>query len=65
MGKILSLKVKERGRRDSVEYKNKINLYDPTQISLVLDDLINLFDAPIRKACVRVLNKNNKLSPFS
>jgi len=64
MGKVLSIKVKERGSRQGVEYKNKIELSNPSLIALALEDLEQMFNAPLRKACKIFLEKE-KVFPFS
>lgn len=68
MGKILLIKVKEKGSKGSrsmrYEYENSVNLKDPSQLFLVLFDLQNLFGAPIRKTCLRFLEKDKKEFPL-
>lgn len=66
MGKILVVKVREKGSKTGDSYKNKINLQDPNQISLVFEDLENIFSAPIRKASRLFLDKGReRLFPLS
>lgn len=63
MGKLLIIKVKEKGS-SGYEYKNKINLADPSLLFLVLSDLRNVFNAPIKKACLKFLDEKEKTFPI-
>jgi len=64
MGRVLLVKVIEKGSsRARYEYKNRINLEDPSQIFLILSDLRNIFNAPIKKACLQFLDKKEKIFP--
>jgi len=64
MGKQLIIRVREKGIRGDggYEYKNEVNLSDPNMLSLVLNDLIQMYNAPIEKAMK--LMKNNKDDSF-
>jgi hypothetical protein len=66
MGKILSVKVREKGVKGecSYEYKNSVNLNDPKLLSLVFKDLKDLYNAPIDKA-VKMISKEADSFPFS
>jgi hypothetical protein len=64
MGRILIVKVRDKGSRTGDAYKNKINPADPSQLSTVFEDLENLFDVPVRKAC-RLFLDRGKLFPLS
>jgi hypothetical protein len=64
MSKVLVVKVKEKGSKESSSlYKNKVSLENPSLISLIFEDLEDMFGAPIRKACQQYLAK--KKFPFS
>jgi len=58
MGKIISVKVKEKNSRD-FEYKNKGNAYDWKILVMIFGDLSN-FGLPIEKACQEYLKGNRK-----
>jgi len=53
MGKIISVKVKEKDSRD-FEYKNKGNAYDWKILVIIFRDLSN-FGLPIEKTCKEFL----------
>ena len=58
------VKVKEKGSHEGIEYKNSINISDPSLLSLLFDDLERLFNAPIKKANKMLIDKG-KVFPFS
>lgn len=58
MGKILSVGVKDTSfHRIKFEYKTEVNLHDPNQLILILEDLINGYGAPFEKAFELYLKK--------
>lgn len=63
MSNVLIIKVKEKGSKQEHVYKNKVSLENPALIALILEDLQDMFNAPIKNACLRFLNKKN--FPFS
>lgn len=61
-----TLLVKVRDRRESNEgsqYKNEVDIHNPELIAIVLMDLMDMFGAPIEKACSIILNRK-KTFPF-
>lgn len=60
MGKLLIVRIKEKGVKGDkcYEYKNEVNLSDPNMLSIVLNDLIRIYNAPVEKALG--LTKNHK-----
>ena len=64
MGKMLKVKVCEKGSRADNNYKNEVNLVDHNQLVLVFEDLESMFNAPIKKACRQFLDKG-KIFPLS
>jgi hypothetical protein len=68
MGKILIIRVKEKGAFGDrcYEYKNDINIHDAKQIALILQDLGDLYNAPIEKAfAILKETKGENIFPFS
>jgi len=65
MGKVLIVRVKEKGAKGDqcYQYKNSVNINDPTLIALVFNDLKSMFNAPIKKAAELILKKE-KTFPF-
>lgn len=65
MGKLLVIRVKEKGARGdkSYEYKNSVNINDSNMLAIVFQDLINLYNAPILKAVANL--KKDNIFPFS
>lgn len=63
MSKILIIKVKEKGVKETNLYKNKVSLENPSLLSIIFEDLEDIFNAPVRKACTTFLSK--KRFPFS
>lgn len=66
MGKILIIRVKEKGARGDkcYEYKNDINILDPNALSMVFNDLRQVFNAPIEKAMEISKTRKDKIFPF-
>jgi hypothetical protein len=63
MSKVLVVKVKEKGAKETSLYKNKVSLENPSLLSQIFEDLEDMFGAPMRKACQNYLVK--KKFPFS
>jgi hypothetical protein len=55
------VKNKKHNLYNDPNYKSVINIKDPKQLAMLLEDLKILFDAPIDKAFVAIRDKN---SPF-
>ena len=66
MGKLLIIRVKEKGVKGDkcYEYKNEINLNDPNMLSLLLKDLMQIYNAPIEKAMKMTHREEDNFFPF-
>lgn len=66
MGKILVIRIKERGARGDrcYEYKNEINLSDANMLSIILKDLMEIYNAPVEKALKLAKSEDDHFFPF-
>lgn len=67
MGKLLVIRVKEKGAKGDrcYEYKNEVNLSDPLLLSIVLKDLMQIYNAPLEKALkLTKSSKDEHIFPF-
>jgi hypothetical protein len=65
MDEVLVVKVKMRGTKGDIVYRNEVSLSNPSLLLLVLKDLESGFNAPIKKACRRFLEiEEDKIFPF-
>lgn len=71
MTKLLIIRVKEKGRKGDhcYEYKNQTEISNPAMVSLIFQDLIDLYDLPLEKVIANLKLRKQKeketIFPFS
>jgi hypothetical protein len=67
MGKILVIRVKEKGIKGDkcYEYKNSVSISDANMLAIIFNDLIKIYNAPIVKAIELIKKDKESIFPFS